>query len=134
MNRPDLYALLAPKEGSKKRRVLDYLLAAGDRWVTGSELHRAFGEDGWAWDGAVAQLRDSLRRRGGDIPSLPIEGRLEHKYRLILPPEPDPRPALAPHLARTKDTLRRRKAGLAMEAYGVSARRKEQPNLFSGRE
>ena len=93
----DLYRWLAPKADSKKRRVLDRLLAARGGWVTGSQLNVAFGKDGWAWDGAVAQLREKLRQRGGDIVGQGIEGRDEYRYRLVLPSQV----LLERHLART---------------------------------
>ena len=105
----DLYAWLAPKADSKKRRVLDRLLAARGGWVTGSELHASFGEKGWAWDGAVAQLREKLRQRGGDIVGQGIEGRDEHRYRLVLPSQV----LLRRHLARTKRVVREIASGNA---------------------
>ena len=88
MTHSALYLWLAPREDSKKRKVLDRFLAARGGWVRGSELHEAFGVYGWAWDGAVAQLRECLRARGGDIESEKIEGRDEFRYRLVLPPNP----------------------------------------------
>ena len=88
MSHSALYSWLAPREDSKKRKVLDRFLAAGGGWVRGSELHEAFGVYGWAWDGAVAQLRERLRARGGDIESEKIDGRDEYQYRLVLPERP----------------------------------------------
>lgn len=105
MNAPDLYAAVAPKPGSKKRRVLDRLLAANGDWVTATQLHQAFGVWGWSHDGAIAQLRAALRLLGGDIPGEPIPGRDEYRYRLVLPPESDHRAALAPHLERTEQQI-----------------------------
>ena len=105
----DLYSWLAPKVDSKKRRVLDRLLAARGGWVTWSELHASFGREGWSWDSAVAQLREKLRQRGGDIVGHGIEGRDEHRYRLVLPSQV----LLRRHLARTNRVLRAMASGNA---------------------
>ena len=87
------------RPGSKLRRVFDRL--ADGRWHSGSELHAAFGDRGWAWDGALAQLRGKLRPEGGDVESEAIEGRNEYRYRMVLPRQV----ALQPHLKRTGRVL-----------------------------
>ena len=79
----DLYA--AP--GTKKRRVYDLVLDR--RWHTSSELDAAFRkhypEGGWCWDGAKAQLKATLERRGGTIVSENVTGRHESRHRMVLP-------------------------------------------------
>lgn len=124
----DLYSWLAPKPNSKKRRVFNRFLAARGGWVTGSELHAAFGERGWAWDGALAQLRAKLRERGGDILSQSIDGRDEYRYRLVLPSQV----LLRPQLERTEGLLkgyRKRRAAISGNAR-VAVAAGEQEELF----
>jgi len=97
------------RPGSKLRRVFDRL--ADGRWHTGSELHAAFGEAGWAWDGAIAQLRAKLRMEGGNIESQSIEGRNEYRYRMVLPRQA----VLEPHLERTERVVAGMQGRLEME-------------------
>jgi len=119
----DLYSWLAPKADSKKRRVLDRLLAARGGWVTGSELHAAFGKDGWSWDGAKAQLKATLEQHGGTIVGEEIDGRHEQRYRLVLPSQV----LLQRHVARTNRVLRGIASGNARIAVAAQT---DQGRLF----
>ena len=90
------------RPGSKLWRVANRLLAVPGRWVTGLELHDAYGERGWSHDSAVAQLR----AKGMVIESRPIPGQDQFEYRAVLAPE------LQPHLARTGLEVERRRTEL----------------------
>ena len=135
MNLLDLYAILAPREGSKKRRVLNHLLDG--EWHTGEAICEAyrrnlsgFRDSGWEWQGCISQLRKALRRRGGDIVHRSVEGRIDGEYRLVLPQEPDHRETLRPHIARTSAVVatRRELVGNMERRVPVGA----QGGLFDG--
>lgn len=103
------------RPGTKLRRVLDLLW--DEEWHSASELHSAFGIHGWAWDGALAQLRG----KGLDVQSRRIEGRLEFEYRLTRPRDPE----LEEHLRRSAKEIARRAelAGRHFETMPVRPQR-----------
>lgn len=103
MTRPDPRLDALAGEGSKKRRVLDEL--ADGEWHTGSQLHAAFGTQGWSWDGAMAQLRKTLRAKGGNIEGVPIPGRHEKRYRIVWPAQAE----LERHKERTTKVVEQKR-------------------------
>jgi hypothetical protein len=95
---PDYWA----RPNSKLWRVARRLLATPGQWVTGQQLHDAYGERAWTHDSALAQLR----KKGMMIEPRKVTGMDMYEYRVILAPE------LARHLARTEAEIAERKAHL----------------------